>query len=267
MWRFYKSLRGKDGAANGVARRSGARIVMVWIERGLLVSGLSLVIVYGAARVEGWLASRLALKRFAAVQASEFSTDQEAESRASDKDDNSSLRLELPNVDFSLWDKERVTAYKQRAEKQLRTPLAVLRIPKIHLEAPLLDGTDDFTLNHAVGRIAGTPHPGEPGNIGIAGHRDGFFRGLKDVSVGDEIELKTLQGTATYVVDRIQIVSPHQVEVLRPTSVPATRSITSEVHRNATSSRLLSQQRKTVTLRIRSSLRRQLLRTQQGEIK
>ena len=58
-------------------------------------------------------------------------------------------------------------------------PLAVLRIPNIHPEVPLFEGTDDLTLNHAVGRIAGTARPGEPGNIGIAGHRDGFFAGLK----------------------------------------------------------------------------------------
>ena len=110
---------------------------------------------------------------------------------------------------------ERVRAYRQNSGKHPETPLAVLRIPRISLEAPLFDGTDDLTLNHAVGRIAGTSRPGEPGNIGIAGHRDGFFRGLKDVRVGDAIELKTLKGTDTYVVDQIQIVSPRQVEVLR----------------------------------------------------
>jgi hypothetical protein len=50
-------------------------------------------------------------------------------------------------------------AYKQSAAKQSETPLAVLRIPKTNLEAPLFDGTDDITLNHAVGRIAGTARP------------------------------------------------------------------------------------------------------------
>jgi sortase A len=52
------------------------------------------------------------------------------------------------------------------------------------------------------------------GNIGIAGHRDGFFRGLKDVVVGDAIELKTLQGTDTTSWIEIQIVKPNQVDVL-----------------------------------------------------
>jgi LPXTG-site transpeptidase (sortase) family protein len=101
--------------------------------------------------------------------------------------------------------------------------MAVLRVPKIGLEVPLLEGTDDLTLNHAVGRIAGTARPGEAGNIGIAGHRDGFFRGLKDVAVGDAIELQTPKGTDKYIVDQIQIVKPNQVEVLKQRSV---RSLT-----------------------------------------
>jgi sortase A len=129
-------------------------------------------------------------------------------------------------VDFSLWAEQRIKAYQQDASKRSGIPLAVLRIPKLRLEVPLFDGTDELTLNHAVGRIAGTARPGETGNIGIAGHRDGFFRGLKNVVVGDAIELKTLKGTATYFVDRIQIVSPRQVEVLRPTSVPTLTLVT-----------------------------------------
>jgi sortase A len=63
-------------------------------------------------------------------------------------------------------------------------PLAILRIPKIQLEVPVLEGTDDITLNRGVGQIAGTAAPGEQGNIGIAGHRDGFFRNLKGMNIG-----------------------------------------------------------------------------------
>ncbi len=110
--------------------------------------------------------------------------------------------------------------------KQSGVPLAVLTIPKIGLEVPLFDGTDEITLNHAVGRIAGTAQPGEEGNIGIAGHRDGFFRGLKDVEVGDAIELKTRKGTDMYFVDQTQIVKPNQVEVLQPRDVPSLTLVT-----------------------------------------
>ena len=205
----------------------GKQKALIWIERILLVSGLALVGFYGAARMESWLTSRAALKHFTADKAlAQPGTESDLDKLSSNLEDGSSEQLELPSVDFRLWGEQRVEAYRQNIDKHPGTPLAVLRIPKISLEAPLLDGTDDLTLNHAVGRIAGTSLPGEPGNIGIAGHRDGFFRGLKDVRVGDAIELRTLKGTHTYVVDQIQIVSPRQVEVLRPTSVPSLTLVT-----------------------------------------
>jgi sortase A len=61
----------------------------------------------------------------------------------------------------------------------------------------VFNGTDDLTLNRGVGRIAGTARVGASGNLGIAGHRDGFFRGLKDVQTGDTISLVTKAATET----------------------------------------------------------------------
>ena len=102
-------------------------------------------------------------------------------------------------------------------------PLAVLRIPKIRLEVPVLPGTDDFTLNRAVGHIEDTSRPGTDGNSGIAGHRDGFFRGLKDIGPDDVIELETVRGKEVYRVERIWVVDPEDVSVLDATP---TRSLT-----------------------------------------
>ncbi len=228
MWRFQKSIGRKDGAGEHPSAIPGRkRKAMIWIERILLVTGLALLGFYGAARMESWLTSRVALKQVAADEALvRSSTESDSDNLASNVDSGSSEPLDLPSVDFSLWGEQRVKAYRKNIGPHRANPLAVLRIPKISLEAPLLDGTDDLTLNHAVGRIAGTARPGEPGNIGIAGHRDGFFRGLKDVRVGDVIEMKTLKGTDTYIVDQIQIVSPRQVEVLRPTSFPSLTLVT-----------------------------------------
>jgi sortase A len=58
--------------------------------------------------------------------------------------------------------------------------------------------------------------PGEKGNIGIAGHRDGFFRNLKEISRGDQIELETTSSSATYVVNRVLITGPDDTSVLQP---------------------------------------------------
>jgi sortase A len=101
-----------------------------------------------------------------------------------------------------------------------------LRIPKIDLDVPVFNGTDALTLNHAVGRIGGTALPGGPGNIGVAGHRDTFFRGLKDVQKGDLIELRTKKGTDIYLVDEIRIVSPEDTSVLRPRGRPTLTLVT-----------------------------------------
>jgi sortase A len=94
------------------------------------------------------------------------------------------------------------------------------------LEVPVLDGIDDLTLNRGVGYIPGTAHLGEPGNIGIAGHRDGFFRILKDVGKGDEIELETPERIDIYQIKDIVIVDKNDVSVLQATSVPTLTLVT-----------------------------------------
>jgi sortase A len=119
-----------------------------------------------------------------------------------------------------------VEAYKDSLVKKGDRPLAVLRIPKIHLEVPVYNDTDDLTLNRGVGRILGTARVGKGGNLGIAGHRDGFFRGLKDLAPEDEIELVRIGQSDTYVVDKIRIVKPEDVSVLAPMRVPTLTLVT-----------------------------------------
>jgi sortase A len=128
--------------------------------------------------------------------------------------------------DQSLWSPNRVSAWHKAVSDPAPAPLAVLRIPKIRLEVPVLPGTDDRTLDRAVGHIAGTAKPGTDGNLGIAGHRDGFFRGLKDIAPGDTIELDTFQGKDSYRVVRTWVVKPEDVSVLDPTSTRALTLVT-----------------------------------------
>jgi sortase A len=129
-------------------------------------------------------------------------------------------------VDTELWAKGRIDGYQESLSHDFAPPMAVLRIPKIGLEVPVLEGTDDLTLNRAVGRIAGTATIETMGNLGIAGHRDGFFRRLKDVVVGDTMELETVTGSRTFVIDDITIVTPSDVHVLAPTEQPTITLVT-----------------------------------------
>jgi sortase A len=102
----------------------------------------------------------------------------------------------------------------------------VLRIERVRLRVPVFEGTSDTILNRGAGWIEGTARPGEPGNVGVAGHRDGFFRGLKDVAVGDRIEIDTGQATQIFSVDEISIVNPDDVHVLYPRSRPSLTLVT-----------------------------------------
>jgi len=128
--------------------------------------------------------------------------------------------------DFSLWSTKRIEGYQESLAAHFAPAIALLRIPKIDLEVPILEGTDDLTLNRAVGHIAGTPKPGEAGNVGIAGHRDGFFRGLKDVRTGDTIEIVTRDSATRYVIDEITVVAPTDISVLAPRAQPSITLVT-----------------------------------------
>jgi sortase A len=129
-------------------------------------------------------------------------------------------------VNFGLWSESRMDAYKRSLAEHFSPAVAVLRIANIDLEVPVLDGTDDLTLNRGAGWIRGTARPEERGNIGIAGHRDGFFRGLKDLKLGDTMDLVTHDRTDVYVVDDIQVVSPADVSVLHPGVKPSLTLVT-----------------------------------------
>lgn len=104
--------------------------------------------------------------------------------------------------------------------------LARFRIPRLGFEVAVLEGTTTTTLRLGVGHILGTPLPGQPGNIGIAGHRDTFFRCLKDLHTGDEIQIQTSTATATYRIDSIQIVDPSATAVLAPSTASALTLVT-----------------------------------------
>ena len=124
-------------------------------------------------------------------------------------------------VDMKLWSPGRVKAYKVALARETPPTLAILRIPRLKLEVPVYDGTSDAVLDLAAGRIEDTALPGTPGNVGIAAHRDGFFRVLKDLKEGDALVLDTPSATEQYRVEWIRITTPDDVSVIDATPGPA----------------------------------------------
>lgn len=91
-----------------------------------------------------------------------------------------------------------------------------IEIPRLELSVVVAEGVDKTTLRRAAGHIPGTGLPGQPGNVGIAGHRDTFFRPLRNIRRHDIITLTTLRGEYRYRVVSTRVVSPDTVSVLDP---------------------------------------------------
>jgi sortase A len=101
-----------------------------------------------------------------------------------------------------------------------------IEVPRLGVSAVIRAGSDARTLRLAVGYIAGTAFPGDRGNVGLAGHRDTFFRKLRDINPDDEIRIVTKEGVFHYSVQRTSIVMPSDVWVLNQTDYPALTLVT-----------------------------------------
>jgi len=95
-------------------------------------------------------------------------------------------------------------------------PIGVVRVPHLEMSVAVFEGTTDQTLRRGAGRIPGTAFPGQDGNVGIAGHRDGLFWDLQHLVSGDRIELITPSATWKYEVTGTTIVKPEDTSVLDP---------------------------------------------------
>jgi len=101
-----------------------------------------------------------------------------------------------------------------------------LEIPRLDLSVMVMEGDDARTLKTAVGHLPDTVMPWETGNTAIAGHRDTFFRPLKDIRTGDEIRLTSHRGEFVYRVRNMRIVSPQDISVLKPTATSVLTLVT-----------------------------------------
>jgi len=127
--------------------------------------------------------------------------------------------------DQTLWAASRVRDY-QAAQQSPMKAVAVLTIPSLKLEVPVFEHDDELSLNRGAGLVAGMGTPDTGGNVGIAGHRDGFFRVLKDVKVGDLIEIRTRLKMHRYRVTSIDIVDKTDKRVLADTDEPGVTLVT-----------------------------------------
>ena len=120
--------------------------------------------------------------------------------------------------DQSLWSAKRIAHHEQiDADSDALPPLALLSIASVGVRVAVFEGTSDRVLNLGAGRVPGTGEFGAVGNLALAGHRDGFFRGLKDIAIGDDIELRHGDGVTNYSVTELIVVDPDAVHVPEPT--------------------------------------------------
>ena len=93
-----------------------------------------------------------------------------------------------------------------------------LEVPRLGLQTIVVQGDSSKILRHAVGHIVETAMPGDQGNVTLAGHRDTFFRPLRNIRRGDTVTLKTLEGTFQYQVESTTVVPPNDLQVLQPSA-------------------------------------------------
>lgn len=184
-----------------------ARPPFDWIQRGLLVLGILLLTL--------WSRSYLESRGFQSAESRKFA----AELRAAEPRSSARAVSDAAFVGPTAID---------RAEPGTgsRHVLGRLEVPRLAITAIVAEGADLPTLRHAVGHIASTALPGNPGNCALAGHRDTFLRGLGAVRVNDVIRLVTLQRTYLYEVEWIKVVEPRRVDVIDSTTTPSLTLVT-----------------------------------------
>lgn len=127
----------------------------------------------------------------------------------------------IESVEARRFQAEQTAAFEQAAKAQVAPSrvhtgglVGMLDVPRLKLTTPVVEGDDDGILKKAVGHLPDTPMPWENGNSAVAAHRDGLFRPLKDVKIGDEIRFRTTRDEYRYRVTKTSIVTPDDVSVL-----------------------------------------------------
>lgn len=199
-----------------------------WIERALFLAGILFLGIYAWA----WLDARFYEKEQERLLEQAIAAGPpppvQGTHAAAETDSFESLRKDVPSE---------TRQEKQEKEKPAPAPAPLapdegeligrIKVPRLGVSAILMEGVGRKTLRRGAGHIPATAMPSEEeGNVGIAAHRDSFFRGLKDIREDDTIELTTLDGTFRYEVEWTKIVKPDDISVLAPTEDPALTLVT-----------------------------------------
>ena len=181
-------------------RDSGARRLLGWLERLFVIVGVALLATWAWFVIDARLAQRVARQ---------------------------SLEVAVPNVPaLTSQPKTLTAALAEPSVVRSGTPVAALSIPRVRLSAIVLEGSDARTLRRGPGHVENTALPGDSGNAVIAGHRDTFFRPLRDVHTGDDVFVETRQGTVRYRVNALRVVKASDLSVLEPTDAATLTLIT-----------------------------------------
>lgn len=152
---------------------------------------------------------------------------QQADGTSSSAANTEQHTLEMPtDPDMSLWAPGRVADYQASLKAELPDVLGVLDIPSVGLKVPVYATNTELVMDRGAGIIDGMSYPHEPGNIGISGHRDGYFRVLKDIKVGDLVRLETLEGPKQFRIDATHIVEIEDKKLLRDTKEQSVTLVT-----------------------------------------
>ncbi|HEU4603061.1 MAG TPA: class D sortase [Steroidobacteraceae bacterium] len=201
------------------------------MEAALWAAGVLLLLAFGGLRLWYEAQRSLGIKAFeySQLQRSAGSAQAQLRSPASPRPihTTSAAQSFTPNAHRILrfspphtadWSVGRLAKYLASASGG--TPEAVMKITRLRLEVPIYSGVSELNLNRGAARLLNTSTWDTPGNTAVAAHRDGYFRALQGIALGDEIMVETGSslGTLHYQVEQIRVVNPSDVEVLAPTS-------------------------------------------------
>ena len=188
----------------------------VWIERALFLAGILFLGIYAWAYIDARLYEREQERLLQQAIAAGPPPAVEGTHAAAETDSFESLSAERQQPE------EKPAAPPEEGEL-----IGRIKVPRLGVSAILMEGVGKKTLRRGAGHIPATAMPSEEeGNVGVAAHRDSFFRGLKDIREDDTIELTTLDGTFRYEVEWTKIVTPDDVSVLAPTEDAALTLVT-----------------------------------------